>query len=168
MTPSTFVTGIPMPQRQRFMRLLSEPASMTDIIAMDRQYDRMVGENGRYVIVSTTPTFGGRLANGFGPYSNLSGGQRQRVALARMIIQNPKVLLLDEPTSAQDADTESRVRDALNKAFHGTTCLVIAYVSQRQNLLECERAANRLFLPGTACLPSAMLTRFLARGRRRC
>ncbi|MBO0775744.1 MAG: ABC transporter ATP-binding protein [Actinobacteria bacterium] len=57
----------------------------------------------------------------------LSGGQRQRVALARAILARPSVLILDDPLSALDVDTEDKVTRALRQVLAGTTALVVAH-----------------------------------------
>jgi ATP-binding cassette, subfamily B, bacterial len=57
----------------------------------------------------------------------LSGGQRQRVALARAILQRPEVLILDDPLSALDVQTEERVTQALHQVLAGVTALVVAH-----------------------------------------
>ncbi|MFQ3587214.1 MAG: ABC transporter ATP-binding protein [Fimbriimonadaceae bacterium] len=57
----------------------------------------------------------------------LSGGQKQRLALARALITNPRVLILDDVTSALDGETEARVQESLKKAMRGRTTFVISH-----------------------------------------
>jgi len=57
----------------------------------------------------------------------LSGGQKQRIALARVVLNDPRILVLDEPTSSVDADTEKRMQQALHDVWAGRTTLVIAH-----------------------------------------
>jgi ATP-binding cassette subfamily B protein len=57
----------------------------------------------------------------------LSGGQRQRLAVARAIVKNPAILILDEATSSLDKPSEALVRDALANLMKGRTTIVIAH-----------------------------------------
>jgi len=75
------------------------------IMAMPKGYSSSVGERG----------------------AGLSGGQRQRLALARAVLQNPKLLILDEATSALDARTERQVCLNLFEAFRGRTVFFITH-----------------------------------------
>ncbi|GGE25064.1 ABC transporter ATP-binding protein [Streptococcus himalayensis] len=58
--------------------------------------------------------------------NNFSGGQKQRMSIARGVVSNPKILILDDSTSALDAKSEKLVQEALNKDLKGTTTIIIA------------------------------------------
>lgn len=73
-----------------------------------------------------------RLPNGYDSLvqengSNFSGGQRQRLALARALILDPAILILDDPTAAVDTETEAEILRALDSAMKGRTCFLIAH-----------------------------------------
>jgi ATP-binding cassette subfamily B multidrug efflux pump len=57
---------------------------------------------------------------------NLSGGQKQRLCIARALLKKPKVIILDDSTSAVDTNTDSKIRSALSEKLAGTTTLIIA------------------------------------------
>jgi ATP-binding cassette, subfamily B, bacterial len=75
------------------------------IASLPEGYDTIIGERG----------------------ATLSGGQRQRICLARAIIKQPSALILDEPTSAVDAESAALIHDALERLQSGKTTLVIAH-----------------------------------------
>ncbi len=75
------------------------------IAALPQGYDTRVGERGL----------------------SLSGGQRQRIAIARALVADPRVLILDDATSSVDASTEQEIKLALDEAMAGRTTFVIAH-----------------------------------------
>lgn len=71
--------------------------------------------------------------------ANLSGGQKQRLSIARAIIKHPKILILDDSTSAVDMATDEHIRRALRTSLPGTTKIIIA--QRIASIMSCDRVA---------------------------
>ena len=71
--------------------------------------------------------------------ANLSGGQRQRLRIARAVIKRPKILILDDSTSACDMTTDEHIRRALHNSLPGTTKIIIA--QRIASIMTCDRIA---------------------------
>ena len=71
--------------------------------------------------------------------ANLSGGQRQRLRIARAIVKHPKILILDDSTSACDMTTDEHIRKALHNSMPGTTKIIIA--QRIASIMTCDRIA---------------------------
>ena len=117
-------------------------------------FSATVGENISYGAPDTTPEqirLSARLAQADGfirdltdgydtvvgeqGYS-LSGGQRQRIALARAVLRDPRVLILDDATSSVDAATEHEIREALKIVMEGRTTVIIAHRPSTLSLVD--------------------------------
>lgn len=85
--------------------------------------------------------FAQRLPDGYdtwiGEGTMLSGGEKQRVCIARALVRNPRILILDEATSSLDARTESEILDCLNRIARGRTVVSIAH--RLRAVRQCDR-----------------------------
>lgn len=91
--------------------------------------------------------------------AKLSGGERQRIAIARAILRNPRILILDEATSSLDAETESLIREALERLMKGRTTFIIAH-----RLYTVEKADRIVVLDGGKIVEVGSHSDLLAKG----
>ena len=97
--------GKPEATKEEVYQAASKANAAEFIASFPEQYNTLVGERG----------------------VQLSGGQRQRIAIARAILKNPKILILDEATSSLDSQSEQLVQEALDGLMKDRTSLVIAH-----------------------------------------
>ena len=97
--------GIKNPDKEQIFEAAKIANAHDFIMDMPDQYDTLIGERG----------------------TRLSGGQRQRISIARAVLRNPAILILDEATSSLDTESEMLVQQALERIMHNRTSLVIAH-----------------------------------------
>lgn len=97
--------GNPDATKEEIIRAAKIADAHDFIMEMPQGYDTIVGERGM----------------------GLSGGQKQRIAIARAIIKNPKILIMDDCTSAVDMETEFKIQQALNEVMQGRTTFIVAH-----------------------------------------
>ncbi len=100
----TYGVGREVPQAE--IEAAAQAAAIHDVIlGFPKGYDTLVGEKG----------------------VTLSGGQKQRVAVARTLLKNPRILILDDSTSSVDTETEAEIRTALERLMQNRTTFIIAH-----------------------------------------
>ncbi len=98
--------GVDRPVSETEMVVAAQAAAIHDVIlTFPNGYNTLVGEKG----------------------VTLSGGQKQRITLARTLLKNPRILILDDATSSVDTETEAAIREALDTLMQGRTTFIIAH-----------------------------------------
>jgi ATP-binding cassette, subfamily B, bacterial len=97
--------GLPGASREAIMAAARAAHAHEFILRMPQAYDSMVGERGQ----------------------GLSGGERQRISIARALLIDPRILILDEATASVDSETEKEIQKALENLVKGRTTIAIAH-----------------------------------------
>ena len=121
--------------RKNIAIVLQDTVLFTDTIGANIRYGRLDAtdeEVRRAAITANADTFIERMPEGYDTElaesgSNISNGQRQLLSIARAVLADPKILILDEATSSVDTRTEMHIQEAMLHLMHGRTTLIIAH-----------------------------------------
>ena len=130
------VKDIPLHQLKENIGIVSQDIFLfMGTIADNIRYARPDATNEEVIAAAkaaSAHTFISKLPDGYETFvgsggQDLSGGERQRISIARTIIQNPKILILDEATAAMDTETERNIQNSLSELKSGRTTISIAH-----------------------------------------
>ena len=130
------VKDIPLKQLKENIGIVSQDIFLfMGTIADNIRYARPDATNEEVIAAAkaaSAHSFISKLPDGYETFvgsggQDLSGGERQRVSIARTIIQNPKILILDEATAAMDTETERNIQNSLRELTNGRTTISIAH-----------------------------------------
>ena len=121
--------------RKNIAIVLQDTVLFTDTIEANIRYgkpDATIEEVHQAAVTANAHRFIGRMKDTYDTVltesgGNISNGQRQLLAIARAVLADPKILILDEATSSVDTRTEMRIQDAMMKLMEGRTTLIIAH-----------------------------------------
>ncbi|MCB1706767.1 MAG: ATP-binding cassette domain-containing protein [Halioglobus sp.] len=145
--------------REHIALVSQQPALFTGDVRYNIAYGKLDASDEEVIAAARAAhahEFISALPDGYGSHLGemgvrLSGGQRQRIALARAILNDPKILLLDEATSALDTESEHQVQLALQELMHNRTTVIIAH--RLSTILHADKIAvlegGRLIATGT-------------------
>jgi ABC-type multidrug transport system fused ATPase/permease subunit len=134
-----------LPLRERVALVAQDVDLFDDTVAANIRYGRLDASDSDIESAARAANaheFISELPKGYGTELGergvkLSGGQRQRIAIARAFLKGAPILLLDEPTSSLDAESETLIKEALDRLLHGRTCIIASH--RLATIRDCDR-----------------------------